>query len=194
MLAILSIQELFDMLMMTLFVGFIFKDSFMSGPSYGEMDPVEYYSRKSVKMLDGFFFAIIATAPAIIFHELGHKFVAEAFGMSAVFHAAYMWLGIGLLLKLINFGLIFFVPAFVSISGAGTYLQYALVAFAGPGINLILWIVSSMLLRMKKLDKKYIQILVMSKRINMFLFFFNMLPIPPFDGFSVFYNLFKVIF
>ena len=194
MLAILSIQELFDMLMMTLFVGFIFKDSFMSGPSYGEMDPVEYYSRKSVKMLDGFFFAIIATAPAIILHELGHKFVAEAFGMSAVFHAAYMWLGIGLLLKLINFGLIFFVPAFVSISGAGTYLQYALVAFAGPGINLILWIVSSMLLRMKKLDKKYIQILVMSKRINMFLFFFNMLPIPPFDGFSVFYNLFKVIF
>lgn len=194
MLAILSIQELFDMLMMTLFVGFIFKDSFMNGPSYGEMDPVEYYSRKSVKMLDGFFFAIIATAPAIIFHELGHKFVAEAFGMSAVFHAAYMWLGIGLLLKLINFGLIFFVPAFVSISGAGTYLQYALVAFAGPGINLILWIVSSMLLRMKKLDKKYIQILVMSKRINMFLFFFNMLPIPPFDGFSVFYNLFKIIF
>ncbi len=191
---IFSLQELFDMVMMTLFVGFIFKDTFSSRPRYTEVDPLDYYTGKRSRFMENFWFAIMATAPAIILHEMGHKFVAESFGLGAVFHAAYLWLGIGLLLKLVNFGLIFFVPAFVSISGGGSYLQYAAVAFAGPGVNLILWLLSAQLLKMKKLNKKYVPLVVLSKRINMFLFFFNMLPIPPFDGFSVFYNIFRAIF
>jgi Zn-dependent protease len=32
------------------------------------------------------------------------------------------------------------------------------------------------------------------KQINMFLFILNMIPIPGFDGFNVFYQLFKALF
>jgi len=42
-----------------------------------------------------FKFAIIITAPAVILHELAHKFVAMAMGLTATFHAWYTGLGIG---------------------------------------------------------------------------------------------------
>ncbi len=196
-LSILSVQELIDMVIMTLFVGFIFKDNFALGannPKYS--DPLEYYTKRTRKtdFFDGFWFAIIATVPAILFHELSHKFVALSFNMTAVFHAAYTWLGVGLVLKLLNFGFIFFVPAFISVSGIGSPLQYAAVAFAGPFMNLLLYLITVLLSKQKIVNKKYLPILVLSKKINLFLFIFNMLPIPGFDGYSVFYNLFKVFF
>lgn len=189
---IISFQEILDMAIMTFFVGFIFKDAFVPRQYYA--DVVDYYTRKRPDFWEGFYPAVLATVPGIVFHELAHKFFALGFNMNAVFHAAYFWLGIGLLLKLLNFGLIFFVPGYVSISGLGTNLQLALVAFAGPLMNLLLWGISYLLLKKGFVRKKYLPIFVMSKKINLFLFFFNMLPVPPFDGFSVFYNLFKAFF
>ncbi|KHO45476.1 MAG: hypothetical protein QS98_C0010G0002 [archaeon GW2011_AR3] len=186
--AIISAAELLDMLVMTLFVGFIFKDAFHARPK--KRDVLEYYTGKRSRYWDGFYFAILATVPGIVLHELGHKFVALSFGMNAVFHAAYQWLGLGLILKLLNFGFIFFVPAFVSISGIGSPMQYAIVAFAGPGINLVLWLISYIVVKFDLVDKKYMEIAVLSRKINLFLFFFNLIPIRPFDGYGVFSNLY----
>jgi Zn-dependent protease len=82
------------------------------------------------------------------------------------------------------------VPAYVSIAGAGlTPLNHSAVAFAGPAVNLLLFALPFLLIRTKVLLKKhkqYLPALVMMSRINLFLFIFNMLPIPMFDGWSVY--------
>jgi Zn-dependent protease len=105
-----------------------------------------------------------------------------------------MWLVIGLILKLINFNFIFFVPAFVTISGYASAGDHALIAFAGPAVNLVLWAGAWTLLHFKKIPRRYYSVAVLTSRINMFLFIFNMIPIPMFDGYTVFTGLFHVLF
>ena len=184
-----SIQEIIDVIIMTLALGFIFKDVFVK-PS-GPYNPLTYYKKKI--NLDNFKFAIMVTAPAIILHELAHKFVAISYGLKATFHAHYLFLGIGLLMKVLNFGFIFFIPGYVTHSGLATPFQTASIAVAGPMINLILWLGSAFILKQNNVKKKYIPFLFLTKRINMFLFIFNMLPIPPFDGGHFFMSLIRAL-
>jgi len=139
----------------------------------------------------------MAVAPAIILHEFGHKLIAVAFGLQASFNAAYGWLILGTLLKLMNFGFIFFVPAYVSFGCAGFGCvilpwQNILIAFAGPLVNLLLWGVASVLLYQKGIKEQHRDILFLTKRINMFLFVFNMIPIPGFDGHKVLLGIFQL--
>ena len=185
---IITIREILDMVIMIAFVGFIFKDVFRRPLQV--KDPLEYYTKKFTR--DNFKFAILVTAPAIILHELGHKFVAISFGLQATFHAAYFWLFLGLLLKMLNFGFIFFVPAFVTYPALSTAFQTSIIAFAGPFVNLVLWLGSNFAIKKKLFKKKYLSALFLTSKINMFLFFFNMLPIPPFDGFHFFSNIIKL--
>jgi len=178
---IFTLKELFDVLIMTVVVGYIFMDMFRS-QQFG-------FDKKA------FLFACLVTGPALILHELGHKFVALGFGLDATFHAAYFWLIFGIVLKMLRFGFIFFVPAYVSIgNGAVTPLASALIAFAGPGINLALFLLAWALLKQKKMKKSTFIFLQVTKQINLFLFIFNMLPIPPFDGFKVYQGLFQTLF
>jgi len=197
-----SLNELLDVILMTLAIGFVFKDTFMPRRPHiidtDNYDPVAHYRSIGTRYdLGGFVLAIIITAPAILFHELGHKLVAIGYGLTAEFHAAYFWLGIGIVLKLLNFGFIFFVPAYVSISGVSTPLQSSMIALAGPGVNFILFITPFLLMKSKtfvKRYKKYLAIIFMTSRINLFLFAFNMLPIPMFDGWTIYSGLIKTFF
>ena len=187
-----TLQELIDIIIMTLGVGYIFSSSFQRPTEHN--DPVAYYRQLKFGFhMEELKMAIILTAPAVILHELMHKFVALAFGMNAVFHAAYFWLGLGVLMKVLNFGFIFFVPGYVSIGGGGTALQYTLTAFAGPFMNLVLWLGAAAMLKYRKLARKQYALVFMTSRINMFLFIFNMIPIPGFDGSKVFAGLIKLI-
>jgi len=188
-----SINEAIDIVIMAFAIGFIFKDVFKYTPKVEVFTP-ETYLKKAKFNWNDFWFAIAVVAPSIILHEFGHKFFALANGMTAEFHAAYTWLAIGLLLKILNFGFIFFVPAYTLIGGTGTALQMAGIAFAGPAVNLILWLGSSLVLKKTKLKGIAYHILFLTSKINMFLFIFNMLPIPGFDGYSFFSNIFKVLF
>ena len=174
---------------MTLVVGYIFKDWFKSPQTYEES-----FSFKKTT-LDDFKFAILVTAPAIILHEFGHKIAAILFGLQAEFNAAYIWLGVGVLLKLLGTGFIFFVPAYISHSAAALPWQSAIIGFAGPAINLILWFLASYLLKTKPyLPHKHKVALILTKKINMFLFIFNMIPIPGFDGSHVLSGIMKTFF
>lgn len=186
---IITIRELLDMIIMIVFVGYIFKDVFRRPLEY--KDPLDYYTKSKTR--DNFKFAIMITAPAIILHELGHKFLAMSFGLQATFHAAYFWLFLGVLLKLLNFGFIFFVPAFVSYPALSTAFQTSIIAFAGPFVNLVLWLGSSFAIKKKLFKRKYLSILFLTSKINMFLFIFNMLPIPPFDGYHFFSSVIQTI-
>ena len=196
--AFITLNEIFDIILMTAALGYIFADSFgkyshaTKRHIEQDYDPLTDY--KPGYDWQSFKFACYVTAPAIILHELGHKVTALMFGLQATFHAAYEWLGIGILLKLLNFGFIFFVPAFVSHSGNATPIQSALIAFAGPGVNLLLWLSSSLAVKQKLCQKKYIAFFALTKRINMFLFFFNMIPIFGFDGEHVLNGVVRAFF
>ncbi len=186
---IISPQEIIDIVIMTLALGFIFSRIFerqsMRSDPFRIRKPFDFQSFK---------FAAMVTAPAVILHEFGHKFVALSFGINAVFHASYFGLAIGVALVLANFPFIFFIPGYVSYPNVSvTYMQNALIAIAGPLVNLILFGISYLLLKRAK-NQKHIALLYLMKQINLFLFIFNMIPIPPFDGGSFFFNLIKAIF
>jgi len=186
-----TIAEIVDMILMTAIVGYIFSDM-LRKPATRDYDPLKEYGTSL--NLQNFWFAASVTVPAILFHELGHKFLALSFGMSATFKAAYMFLLIGLVLKMMNFPLIFVVPAYVSILGSGTLLQHALIAFAGPGVNLFLWLAAKIIAEKKLISKRHLPFVLLTSKINMFLFIFNMLPIPGFDGNTVLLGLFRYFF
>jgi Zn-dependent protease len=150
--------------------------------------------KKSWFNSEDFWFAMAIVAPTILLHEFGHKFIAIAFGAHATFQAAYTWLGLGVILKFLNFGFLFFVPAFVSISGNITSLQSSLIAFAGPFMNLIIWLSSMYLLKTRKFSVNVTHALKILSYVNKYLFIFNMLPIPLFDGFKVYTGLFHAFF
>ncbi len=173
---------------MTTGVAFIFMDRFgitHAMPSETDDPIIAYYQKKRAAInWQSLWIACIITAPAVIFHELAHKTVAISYGLQATFHAAYFWLGFGIVMKLLNTGFIFFVPGYVTHSAAATPLQSVAIAFAGPFLNFMLWLVSWLLLKFKpfELSTKSIQILVATRYINGFLFIFNMLPFGFFDG------------
>jgi len=178
------------MAIMTLFVGYIFSDVFTRFTDYS--GDVLGFRRPGLD-LEAFKFAALVTAPGLILHELSHKFIALGFGMQATFHAAYAWLIFGLILKLVNFGFIVFVPAFVSITGTGNPLQFSVIAFAGPAMNLSLWLGTGFAMKKNLIAKKHLKLAFLTKEINKFLFIFNMIPFPGFDGYQVFSGLLKTI-
>lgn len=193
----LTFSEILDILVMTLALGFIFKDAFRRA-EYHNHDPLKALQHVTARpSWQDFKFAALITAPAIILHELAHKFVALGLGMQATFHASYEFLGLGVLLKLLSFPFIFFIPGYVSHSAAASPLHAAIVAGVGPFMNLFLWFCCWLLLKQKqfmRVHKSWFNALFLSSRINLFLFIFNMLPIPIFDGAQFFSGLFHAIF
>lgn len=180
---IFTLKELFDVVVMTLVVGYIFMGMFKTHAIGFD---------KST-----FLFACLVTAPALILHELAHKFVAMGFGLQAEFHAAYFWLILGVVLRLLNSNFIFFIPAYVTFGSAlvqTTPLMGSLIAFSGPLMNLLLFGISWALLRQKRMKKSTFALLYLTKQINLFLFIFNMLPIPGFDGLKVYQGLYQTFF
>jgi len=186
-----TLWEIFDIIIMTIVVGYIFSGVFRK-PSFDDYDPIKHF-KKGIDFTD-LKFAVLVTAPGIILHEMGHKFVALALGLSATFKAAYTFLALGVLLKLMSFPFIFFVPAYVSIIGQATALESFMIAFAGPAVNLVLWLGSLAAMKARLIPKKWNPVLLLTSRINMFLFIFNMLPIPGFDGNKVFMGLIGAFF
>ncbi|MBW2994982.1 hypothetical protein KY312_01380 [Candidatus Woesearchaeota archaeon] len=178
--------ELIDIVIISLALGYIFKD-FFKAPTPTDYDPLVHY--KNQKKND-FKFALLVTAPAVVLHELGHKLVAMSFGVTSQLYASYGFLLLGIIIRIMNFPFLFFVPGFVSHAPASMGVS-TLISFAGPFVNLVLWIGSKMILKFVKLDTKYRSILIVSSKVNMFLFFFNMIPVPPFDGAAI-WNIFKL--
>ena len=184
-------REIFDLVVMIAAVGFIFKD-YLRVRDAGDHDPIDALRRGRFGMkfiVKGLKTAVILTAPAIVLHELGHKITAIAFGLEATFHASYLWLAIGVFLKLLKVPLLFFVPGYVTYPATADPLTEAAIAFAGPLVNLILFAFAAIAIKQGWFDRKHFQILHFTKQINLFLFAFNLIPFGPFDGAHVFGNL-----
>ena len=189
---LLNGRELFELVIMIVGLGYIFMGSFQQPRTITD------YLQKFRFDWKAFSLAILITAPAIVLHELAHKFMALFLGLYAQFHASFYGLGIGVVLRLIQSPFIVFVPGYVSICGdvgcttGVPALSSAITAFVGPGMNLLLFVIAYFVLRSAtKLTMRQKMLWYATKQINLFLFFFNMIPIPPFDGFGVVRGLFS---
>lgn len=184
---IFTLGELIDVVMMTAIIGYIFKDAFERRGTSFSYDPLRPQPKN-----ESFWFAAISIGSSILLHELGHKFAALFLGLQATFHAAYKYLFLGILLKLANFNYIFFVPAYVSHTATDP-TNSAIIAFAGPGVNLVLWLICGFLIKNNHIPRKYLQVAYFTKYINGFLFVVNMLPIPGLDGYWVLNGMIKSV-
>ena len=173
---LLSLFEIGQFIILTLALGYIFSGFIKTDP----YKPRKLFDWEDIK------FAAIVSTPAVVLHEFGHKFVALAFGLDATFYVWGTGLIIGIILKAINSPFLFLAPAYVAISGSALPYQSALIAFAGPFVNLLIYVVSIFVIKTKKKmsDKELIGWTI-SKRLNIFLFIFNLIPIGPLDGAQV---------
>lgn len=187
---VISLIEIIDIVIMTAVVGYIFM-IFIRKPT------PEYYMGEKKFDWESFKIACWITGPALILHELAHKFVALGYGYHATFHAAYVFLALGVILRLMRSRFIFFIPGYVAIGCSAAAncvippLQGAMIAGAGPFMNLALFVGAVLALKYKKKMKKRTRIILhLTKIINLFLFIFNMLPFYIFDGYKVFSGLY----
>lgn len=179
-----TILEIFNLAILTAAIGYIFS-GFIKDPLH-----------KSLKKLNwqDFRFALLVSAPGVLLHELAHKFVAMMQGLTANFFVWWPGLGIAVFLKLISSPFIIIAPGYVGIQGTATKLQTVLTSFSGPLINLILFTIAALILNNSRdLSRRQAIFLYLTKRINLFLFIFNMIPIPPLDGYNVVLGLFNII-
>ncbi len=188
---LITLGEIIDIIVMTIAIGYIFSRFFRRAPQE-DYDPLKYY-RKNTIVEDIKYGAMIA-APAVVLHELAHKFTAMGFGASATLHAPSlfgipygMYLLVILLIHL-NFPIIFFVGGYVSHTALPA-LASSMVAFSGPFINLVLWLIGISLIKYHLINRKYYRTIGLMAKVNMFFFIFNMIPLPGFDGFHVFKGL-----
>lgn len=184
-----SISELIDLVIMVLAIGYIFSSYFKREPTEG-YDPLTYYRKNT--FLEDLKHGIIVAAPAIVLHELMHKFVAMSFGVQATLHAPLGWYAIVVIMKLLNFPLLFFVGGYVTHPPMPA-LQSAIVSLAGPITNLLLYLGCLGLVRFKLANRKYYRIIDMAGKLNLFLFLFNLIPLPGFDGYSAVLNLIRLL-
>ena len=179
--AIITLTEIVYMLAVTGVVAYIFSGMVKRKPR--DLLSVKRFDWEDLK------FAALVAAPGIILHELAHKFTAMAFGLNAVFEIWPTGLLIGVILKAVGSGFILLAPGYVSIASGFTPFQMMITAFAGPFINLVLWLGAGYLLKMPNITRAKALFLVMTQHINKWLFIFNMIPIPPLDGSKVLMGL-----
>jgi len=146
--------------------------------------------------------AFIATATGFVLHEMGHKFAAMRRGYIAHFKI-WTW---GIVLALITAAVsqgqfIFGAPGAVYIAPATGVLSYgsyaivrqksgerdnAAISAAGPGINLACALFFFLLLLILPAGGFLTTVATYGFILNVGLGSFNMLPIPPLDGYKIF--------
>ena len=197
---VFSIIEIIKIVIGTLVDAFILKDYFKlpieKTHRFNSYSESYYRDIKSISdpyqlKLIGYTFLILI--PSIGLHEIGHKLMGLALGFSAIIDISTQGLFMSLLFKF-AFGFTFIVPAFVVTSGVFTYLDNFLISVSGPLLNLIIWKLCQYLLFSKMKLKHSAQITIGNiGRINKFLFFFNIIPLPFFDGWGIWSSLFYMI-
>ena len=144
-------------------------------------------------LLFSFATSFLGVGTGFIFHELGHKFAGIHYGASAGFRKWDLGLGLALLLGAMSF---FNVFGFIFAAPGATYIysehisrkQNGIISLVGPAINIALAIALFLLSIFSAIffpSGLIAGVLLFAAIINLYLAFFNMLPIPPLDGSKV---------
>ena len=151
--------------------------------------------------LDDIAAALVATATGFILHEMGHKFVAMRRGYVAHFRVWAWGIALALVTALASQGqFLFGAPGAVYIAPAAGALSYgayasnqrsvrkdnALISAAGPGTNLAFALSFFFLTLVLPIDSFWSTVTTYGFVLNVGLGSFNMLPIPPLDGYKIF--------
>lgn len=138
------------------------------------------------KFFTDFSVLLLVLGLGFILHELGHRTVARSMGLVAFYRAWIPGLVIALGLALLTFGkFVFAAPGAVYIGGRPiTRRENGLISIAGPAVNIALGAFFAGLMLYSpvgiiKLIGYY------GAYTNFFLGTFNLLPIPPLDGYKV---------
>lgn len=126
--------------------------------------------------------AAAAVLSGFLLHELAHKIVAQRYGAWAEFRIFPMGLLLALVFSFVGF--VFAAPGAVYIQGRLSWKQNGLVSIAGVVTNISLGAVFFALFLIAPLGPLG-QVLQGLATINLFLAVFNLLPIPPLDGYKV---------
>lgn len=184
--AIITSGEIIDLFVITIAIGYIFSKLFHRQPTE-DYDPLKFYQKNSI--IEDIKYGAIIAAPAVILHEFAHKFVAMAFGATATLHAPdlfgipYGWYILIIILIHMNFPIVFLIGAYVSHTALPP-LQSALVSISGPLANLLIWLGCKIAIKNKWIHRKHYRTVGLMAKLNMFLFVFNILPLPGFDGWN----------
>lgn len=139
----------------------------------------EYYLGDSMKYFGLFGLSVAIVVLSFLFHEFGHKFVAQKHGLWSEFR---MWPA-GLFLTLITsiLGFLFAAPGAVMIYGNVDSSTNGKISIAGPAVNLVMSAIG-ILGCLATNGTGWVVFFLMLANLNAFLALFNLLPIPPLDG------------
>lgn len=134
---------------------------------------------------------LLGTLTGFIGHELAHKFSAIHYKANAEFFLWNIGLGFAIIMSLITMGsFVFAAPGAVYIWGKNiSRKENGIISLWGPTANFIfaiIFIILGFIFAITKLNAGVITIMFIIAQINLFLGAFNLLPIPPLDGFKVF--------
>lgn len=133
----------------------------------------------SVKFLLAWGVALLTVGTAFIFHELGHKIMAQKYGCFAEFRSFDKMLVFALIMSF--FGFVFAAPGAVMISGPVGTKRNGKISAWGPGTNIILAIIF-LYINAMSVGNVMSVISYYGFVVNAWLALFNLLPFPMFDG------------
>ena len=135
----------------------------------------------SSKLLVALPLTLLTAGIGFLLHELAHKYVAQRYKCWAEFRANNQALIIGVLLSFT--GMVLAAPGGVFIHGANRN-QHGKIALAGPMTNVLLALLFFGLAKTTT-GQIFTAFAGYGLQINALLGVFNMIPFPPFDGYSV---------